>query len=203
MTSVLPDHDKIEKYLENKFNAEKLKITSVWKNLEGWSMETFSIGIKYVKKGEEIEQDIIIRKEPVSGLLEPYDASIEYRVLTALEKTDVATPKTFWYEPDPEVLGLPFYVMEKVEGIVHFIKMTFDPNYRLIADDEERESLADGFVQNISLIHNADWKKLGLDYKRYTKEQLEEICEEACPGARMDCFTPITPAYNIMIIQKK
>jgi aminoglycoside phosphotransferase (APT) family kinase protein len=164
MTSILPDQDKIEEYLGQKFEAENLKITSVWKNLEGWSMETFSIGIKYNKDGKETEQDIILRKEPVSGLLEPYDASIEYRVLSALSKTEVAIPKTFWYEPDPEVMGLPFYVMEKVEGIVHFIKMTFDPNYRLIPDEEERESLADGFVKNISLIHNADWKELGLDF---------------------------------------
>ena len=54
--------------------------------------------------------------------------------------------------------------MEKVEGIVHKFKRTSDPDYLAIPDDEERESLADGFVKNISRLHNADWKSLGLGF---------------------------------------
>lgn len=127
-------------------------------------METYSISLSYEKDGKEVGRDIIIRKEPVSGLLEPYDVSIEYRVLCALNDTDIAVPETYWHEPDPEVLGLPFYVMEKVEGLVHFFTMSFDPDFCLIPDDDERLSLADDFIRNIALIHNADWRSLGLDF---------------------------------------
>lgn len=162
----LIDEAKLERYLCEKLGAEELSITGFWKNLEGWSMETFSIGLSYKKEGREIKRDIIIRKEPVAGLLEPYDVSIEYRVLTALKGAGVAIPETYWYESDPAILGLPFYVMEKVEGIVHFFSTStmFDPNWRLIPDDKERLGLADDFVTNLALINTVDWKARGLEF---------------------------------------
>lgn len=161
------DEAKMAAYLAEKLNAEDLTITSVWKNLEGWSMETFSLGLAYTKNGEQVNKDIIIRREPVSGLLEPYDASIEYRVLSALSDTDIAVPETYWYEPDGDVFERPFYVMEKVEGVVHMWSMTrasMDPNFRLIPDDEERLSIAADFVTNIARIHTVDWRSRGLDF---------------------------------------
>lgn len=161
------NEEKMIPYLEKKFEAEDLKITSVWKNLEGWSMETFSLGLSYRKGKKKVKQDIIIRREPVSGLLEPYDASIEYRVITPLYGTGVAVPKTFWYEPDPAVFDRRFYAMEKVEGKVHMWNMTqasMDPSFRLIPDDEERLSLAQDFISNIAGIHTCDWRGLGLDF---------------------------------------
>jgi len=153
-----------KEYLASKLDVQDLAITDVWRNLEGWSMETYSLELSWVDKGRRMSRDLIVRKEPVSGLLEPYDVSIEYRVLSALNRTPVAVPETYWYEPDPEVLGLPFYVMEKVDGAVHFWSMNLDPGWRLIPDDKERESLASDFVKNIALIHNADWKGLGLGF---------------------------------------
>ncbi len=160
------DRDKLERYLAEKLEADELSITNIWQNLEGWSMETFSLSLSYRKDGRLQERNIIIRKEPISGLLEPYDASIEYRVLTAINKTEIAVPQTYWYEPDPEVMGLPFYVMERVEGEVHFFSVSsmFDPNWRLVPDDAERLSLAEDFVRNLALIHNVDWKGLGLEF---------------------------------------
>ncbi len=158
------DKEKIAGYLEEKLEAAGLEITSFWQNLEGWSMVTYGLGLSYEKDGKKIQRDIIIRREPVAGLLEPYDVSIEFRVISALGKTDVAVPGTLWHEPDPSVLGKPFYVMDKVEGKVHFWQMRFDPEWRLIPDDEERRTLGEDFVANIAAIHNADWKGLGLEF---------------------------------------
>jgi aminoglycoside phosphotransferase (APT) family kinase protein len=160
------DDPRIEAYLSEKLEAEALSIKSVWKNLEGWSMETYSLGLSYRKEGRPVTRDMILRKAPATGLMDDnYDVSIEYRVLTALSRTDVAVPKTYWYEPDPEILGQPFYVMEKVEGSIPYPPpISFDPDFRLIPDDEERERLADDFVKNLAFIHTAEWKSLGLDF---------------------------------------
>ena len=160
------DQDIMRPYLAGKLGADRLEITRVWKNLEGWSMETYSLGLSYWKDGREVKQDIIIRKAPEFGLMdENYDVSIEYRVLTALNRTEVAVPKTFWLEQNPEVLGRPFYAMEKVEGYIPFPPpASYDPDFRLIPDDRERASLAEDFVKNLALIHKADWRSLGLDF---------------------------------------
>lgn len=161
------DKTRMEAYLRIKIEAEDLTVKSIWKNLEGWSMETFSLGISYTRDGKTIDDDIILRREPVSGLLEPYDASIEYRVLTSLSDTEIAVPETFWYEPDTEVFERPFYTMEKVPGTVHMWSMTrasMDPDFRLIPDDDERLSIADDFVFNIAKIHTVDWAERELDF---------------------------------------
>ena len=152
------DASRLEPYLSEKLGAEALSITRVWKNLEGWSMETYSLGLSYRKDGRPVEQDIILRKAPETGLMDDnYDVSIEYRVLTAFSRTDVAVPKTYWYEPDPDILGQPFYAMERVEGSIPYPPpVSFDPDFRLIPDDEERRSLAEDFVRNLALIHTAD-----------------------------------------------
>lgn len=157
---------KLESYLKQKLEAEDLSIANVWKNLEGWSMETYSIGLSYVKDGRPVKREIIIRKAPEAGLMaENYDVSIEYRVLTALNKTKMAVPRTLWIEENPEVMGRPFYVMEKVEGSVPFPPaVSFDPTYRLFSDDKERLSIADDFIKNLAYLHNVDWRPLGLDF---------------------------------------
>jgi aminoglycoside phosphotransferase (APT) family kinase protein len=95
------DRAKLTVYLATKLGAENLAITSYWQNLEGWSMETYSLGLSYRKDGRWIEDEIIIRKEPVAGLLDPYDASIEFRVIAAMMKAGVAVPRVYWHEPDP------------------------------------------------------------------------------------------------------
>ena len=131
---------RMKAYLSEKLDAESLSLTSVWKNLEGWSMETYSLGLSYRQDGRPVARDIVLRKAPDAGLMaDNYDVSVEYRVLTALGQTEVAVPKTLWYEADPEILGQPFYVMEKVEGTIPFPPpISSDPEFRLIPDDGER-----------------------------------------------------------------
>jgi len=155
---------KLESYLAQKLGCADLKIIREWRNTEGWSMETFSLGLSYRKNGKSVEQDIILRREPAAGLLEPYDASIEFRVLDALQHSGIALARTYWYEPDPSVFERPFYVMEKVEGDVHFLTRENDPDYRLIPDDRERASLAADFIENLVRIHTCDWRAAGLDF---------------------------------------
>ena len=116
--AMLKDNDAFVSYLAKKLKADSLTITSEWQNTQGWSMETFSLGIKYFKKGKSLEMEIILRREPIGGLLEPYDVSVEYRVLSALKDTGIVIPETYWYEPDSNVFERPFYAMEKVDGEV-------------------------------------------------------------------------------------
>ena len=160
----IADDPRLASYLAQKLGGTGLAIKGEWQNTEGWSMETFSLAVEYIKDGLPVEQEIILRRQPVSGLLEPYDVSTEYRVLTALQGTGVSIPETYWYEPDPAVFDRPFYAMEKVAGEVHFLTQQTDPDYRLIPNDQERASLAEDFIENLVRIHTCDWRSLGLDF---------------------------------------
>lgn len=48
-----------------------------------------------------------------------YDLELQFRCLRLVrEQSDVPVPIAPWYEPDPVHLGSPFFVMERVEGVV-------------------------------------------------------------------------------------
>ena len=92
----IADHPGLVPYLARKLGGDDLTIKDVWQNTEGWSMETFSLALEYNKGGARVEQEIILRRQPVSGLLETYDVSTEYRVLAAMQETGVAIPEICW-----------------------------------------------------------------------------------------------------------
>ena len=60
----------------------------------------------------------VVRRPPLGHVLATaHDMTREHRVISALEPTDVPVPRTIVLCEDPDVLGAPFYVMEKVGGI--------------------------------------------------------------------------------------
>ncbi|MFC4127734.1 phosphotransferase family protein [Nocardia rhizosphaerae] len=59
----------------------------------------------------------IVRRPPLGHVLATaHDMTREYRVMAALRQTSVPVPAMYALCEDPEVLGVPFYVMERVEG---------------------------------------------------------------------------------------
>jgi aminoglycoside phosphotransferase (APT) family kinase protein len=60
----------------------------------------------------------VVRRPPLGHVLATaHDMTREHRVISALEPTEVPVPRTIVLCDDPDVLGAPFYVMEKVDGI--------------------------------------------------------------------------------------
>ncbi|MDN5858773.1 MAG: phosphotransferase family protein, partial [Pseudonocardia sp.] len=59
----------------------------------------------------------VVRRPPLGHVLATaHDMAREYRVITALQPTDVPVPATYGLCEDAEVIGAPFYVMEHVDG---------------------------------------------------------------------------------------
>ncbi len=62
---------------------------------------------------------MVLRKQPAGPILRGAHAvDREFRVLSALAATDVPVPKPILFHADPEPLGTPFYLMERVDGRV-------------------------------------------------------------------------------------
>jgi aminoglycoside phosphotransferase (APT) family kinase protein len=59
-----------------------------------------------------------MRKKPPGKLLSKtaHKVEREYRIIHALEKTDVPVPKAYCLCEDDSVVGTPFYVMEFLDG---------------------------------------------------------------------------------------
>jgi aminoglycoside phosphotransferase (APT) family kinase protein len=129
----------------------------------GWSHEIYIFYATWREDNREVKRGFCLRKDPGVGLLRELSSLKEqYRVIQALEPTAAPTPKAYWYEEDPTLLGGPFFIMEKVEGDV--------PNpwsragKQAYAEAAKRGKLPRSFVEALASLHNLDWRKAGLDF---------------------------------------
>lgn len=88
----------------------------------------------------------------------------QYRVLRALAGR-VPVPEVHGYEPDPEVLGAPFFVMDRVDGRVP----SDMPPYHLDgwvteAGSAVRERMWWGTLELLAKVHRLDHRALGLEF---------------------------------------
>ena len=104
----------------------------------------------------------VLRRKPFGDLLPKAHAiEREFRILRALEGTNVPVPHVFAQCEDPEVLGAAFYVMEFVEG-----RIFYDQRLPGI-DSAERSRIFDAMGQAVAELHRVDPAVVGLeDYGR-------------------------------------
>lgn len=120
------------------------------------------------------EAGTLILRRPPSGKLLPsaHDMSRETRIQRALASTSVPVPKVVLHEASGDLLGVPFYVMEKVPG--HVIRTRLPDGYA--RSPTEKLALADTMVDVLADLHAIDPKAIGLaDYGRpygYVERQI-------------------------------
>lgn len=101
---------------------------------------------------------LVLRKQPPGELLKSAHAvDREYRILRALQSTDVPVPPALLFCDDRQVIGTPFYAMERLHGRVM-------SNYALpeIAPRERRAYLSE-LAQTLARLHAVDWSAVGLE----------------------------------------
>lgn len=143
----------------------------------GFSYETWKLRAAWSEGGVRQEARLIMRKAPRGGVLEPYDASKEFRVLKALEGTPVPAPRALWVDPTGNVLGTSFYLMEFVEGEV---PLPWDESI----PPETRAEMHRQYADALAALHSVDWEArqlafLGVPVDRSDPAALEiDRCEE-------------------------
>lgn len=78
----------------------------------------------------------MLRKKPPGVLLSvtAHQIEREYRVIRALEKTDVPVPRVYCLCEDDSVIGTPFYIMQFLDG-----RIIEDPHMPGIPPKEKKE----------------------------------------------------------------
>ncbi len=102
---------------------------------------------------------VVLRRPPTGTVLPTaHDMAREHRVITALADTAVPVPRTLHLCTDPGVLGAPFYVMEKVDGLI--AARDLPPGFAESAAD--RRALTWGLVDVLADLHAVDPEAVGL-----------------------------------------
>jgi aminoglycoside phosphotransferase (APT) family kinase protein len=102
----------------------------------------------------------VLRRKPPGKLLPSAHAvDREYRVISALARTDVPVPPALALCEDDSVIGTAFFVMAYVEG-----RVLWDPALPEL-DNAERTQIHDEINRVIAALHSVDYEAMGLgDY---------------------------------------
>jgi len=104
------------------------------------------------------QRELVVRRPPVGAFLpSANDVSREYRYLRALRETDVPVPPALALCDDPSVIGAPFYVMERLHGIV-----PHDPAAVAHLTPAQARALSERFIEVLKAIHAVDVDAVGL-----------------------------------------
>lgn len=143
-------------------SSSDVTISAISRLSTGHSNDTFSVALNWREDGVEKAQVLVLRTRPDGvGLLEPYDVGKQFRVMKALEGSNVPVPKMYWLQEDESVIGKPFFVMEKLDGVIIEQEV---PEYVLKADAAKIRRMCHRYVETIAAIHNLNWRDRGLDF---------------------------------------
>ncbi|MBA4369410.1 MAG: phosphotransferase family protein, partial [Desulfobacterium sp.] len=110
-----------------------------------------------VKAGEK---EMVLRRPPFGKKAKTaHDMHREYRILSALHPIFPLAPKPLLYSEDPEIMGCPFYVMERIPGIILRKNLPKD----VVLHPEDARSLCENMIQCLNTLHTIDYQKIGLD----------------------------------------
>ena len=104
------------------------------------------------------DRELVVRHPPATAFLPTAnDVGREFRFYDALADTPVPTPRPFANCEDASVIGAPFFVMERLHGVV-----PHDPEPLEGMSASEGRALCEGFVEVLSEIHAVDHEAVGL-----------------------------------------
>lgn len=134
----------------------------------GFSNETILCRARWQSGGATEERRIVVRVHPTRHLLFlDADFSVQYRVMRALHDAGagVPLPTLRWYEDDPQWLGVPFFVMDFVDGAVPSDNIPYTMEGWVVdATVEQQSRMWWGGIEALAAVHRVDWRRAGLGW---------------------------------------
>ena len=146
---------KLTAWLGTQLPGDDLRIEGLDRVEFGHSAEMMVLTI--VTGGDR--RDVVVRLRPrPPALLEPYDLKRQFDILRSLEATPVRAPRALWLEDTGDVLGRPFFVMERVPGDVYEMQAPDGPE----ATPERIHRMCLSMAEQLAAVHRVDLGATGL-----------------------------------------
>ncbi len=120
------------------------------------------------------DRELVLRRPPVGAKIKSaHDMGREFKILSHLRPVYKKVPRPLVFCEDLSVLGVPFYVMERVRGVI--LRAQLPPGVLLTPDTMRK--LSDSFIRSLVEIHAVDCEAAGLSdlgmVKGYVKRQVD------------------------------
>lgn len=104
---------------------------------------------------------LVVRRYRAGGpMREHTDPQRHYRVLVALRRDRVPAPEPLWYEPDPDIVGAPYFAMRRIEGTV---VVPWSREGRAFLRRAGAGPLGEHFIATLAEIHAQPWRGTDLE----------------------------------------
>ncbi len=147
---------KLAPWLADRLGLPGLQVGAVGvPSTSGVANETLLVEAFWTSRGRQSRQGLAVRVAPDRPLFWCRSFRLQYLVHEALEaEAGVPVPRLFGYEEDPGVIGSPFFVSERVDGLVpgdrpHFSEAGFVADASL----EQRRRLWESAVDALARLH--------------------------------------------------
>jgi len=107
------------------------------------------------------DQDYVLRRPPL-GPIAPtaHDMGREFNVLSKLHDGYPLAPRAYLYCADTEIIGAPFFLMERRVGTV--IRGTIPPRFGSGRDTKINRRIGEALIDSLADLHGVDYVKIGL-----------------------------------------
>ncbi|WP_309649702.1 phosphotransferase family protein [Nocardioides sp.] len=125
----------------------------------GMSSETMILDATWTEDGEPRRGEFVARVAPAAAdfpVFPSYALQEQYDAMRLVgELTDVPVPAVRWMEPTGSVLGTPFFLMDRVDGVIpqDVLPYNFGDNWLHDADHADQRRLQDRTVEVIAALH--------------------------------------------------
>ncbi len=145
------DRERLGAYLRSTLGLEGDAPVEVSQFRGGHSNLTYSVRVG--------ERELVLRRPPFGTKVKSaHDMGREHRILSGLAPHFDLAPTPVAYCEDPEVMGAPFYVMERLHGVI--LRRTLPKGLSL--DPDSAKALCDTFVDTLVRLHAVDLEACGL-----------------------------------------
>ena len=177
------DMEVIERFLKNNIPGLSGEIL-VKQFPSGYSNLTYLIQVG--------DKELVLRRPPFGRKAKTaHDMGREYRILKALNPVFPYCPKPLAYTEDESIMGCPFYVMERIQGII--LRKNLPKGLDFTPD--QMRSLCENLLDVHYKLHSIDYKAIGLEGfgkpEGYVKRQVEGWSERYRAA-----HTPDAPAFK-------
>lgn len=149
------DEERLEAYLRPRLPGAEgpMRVTQF---PGGHSNLTYCVGFGDPERGG---REYVVRRPPLGPVApKAHDMGREHRVLSKLADAFEPAPRAWLYCDDPEVLGAPFFVMERRRGVV--VRRGWPAGWPDDRETRRRASLA--LLDTLIALHDVDYEAVGL-----------------------------------------
>ena len=187
-TTSTRDYDKLRAQLEG-WLGERVPGASVSALVvpSGNGMSSETVLFDLTVPGQDAPRELVARIAPdpaADPVFMVYDMERQFKTMQMVaEHTEVPVPKVLWLETGTDTIGVPFFVMERVHGVVppDLMPYPYGDNWFFDADVEDQQRLERQAVEALAALHEltadggpADFLAAPDDGRSHLRHHVEE-----------------------------